>query len=463
MILGDLKGKKILILGLGKEGTDTFLFLRKTFPKKILGLADQLSLASLKPKIKELIKKQKRARLHLGRDYLSAIDQYEVIIKTPGISPFIPQIQRAKAKITSQTEIFFDNCPGTIAGITGTKGKTTATSLVYRVLNQGGLDVRLVGNIGRPGLLLLERAKKETIFVYELSSHQLFGLKKSPQIAILLNIFPEHGDYYPSFNQYLQAKENIGLHQARSDYFIYNSSLPLLEEAATKTPAKKLSFSLEEKKRSVCFAKNGYLVWQKNQKKEKIIKIDQIPILGKFNLQNVMPAIIVGKIFNLPSKKIAQAIKTFKPLNHRLEDVGRYKGIDFYNDSISTIPEATIAAIEALGPKLQTIFLGGYERKQDYKKLAREILKNKIKTLILFPDTGKRIWKEVLSQKRGRKSLPRHFFVEEMKEAVKLAYQHTQKGKICLLSPASPSFNLFKDYRQRGNLFKKYIKELATG
>jgi UDP-N-acetylmuramoylalanine--D-glutamate ligase len=458
MILKDLKNEKILILGLGKEGANTYIFLRKLLPQKKLGLADQLPYKNLSKKIQKLIREDKKTRLHLGKNYLAAIRHYEVVIKAPGISPFLPQLQKAKAKITSQTEIFFNNCPGTIIGITGTKGKTTATSLIHRVLRQGGLKTRLVGNIGRPGLLLLEKAKKETIFVYELSSHQLFGLKKSPQIAVFLNIFPEHGDYYPSFDKYLKAKENIAIHQSQANYFIYNSSLSLLDKVAVKSPAKKLPFGLRARKNSVCFAKDGYLVWRKNQKEEKIIKTSQVPVLGKFNLLNVMPAIIVGKLFKIPSKNITDAIKNFKPLKHRLEYIGRYKGVSFYNDSISTIPESTIAALDALRPNVQSLILGGFERRQNFKKLAKRILRSNIKTLILFPDTGKRIWKEISSQKSRQQALPKHFFVKSMKEAIKLAYKHTQKGKICLLSPASPSFNLFKDYRQRGNLFKKYIE-----
>jgi UDP-N-acetylmuramoylalanine--D-glutamate ligase len=465
MTLKDLKDKRVLILGIGKEGLNTLKFLRLTFLNKLIGIGDELPFPKINSPIRKFLNKDKNLSLHFGKNCLAGLKDYEVIIKTPGFSPFRPVIKRAKKQgiiLTSQTEIFFNNCPGTIVGITGTKGKSTTALLAYRILKENGLNTRLVGNIGKPGLLLLEKAKRETIFVYELSSHQLYSLKKSPQIAVFLNIFPEHGDYYPTFDDYVSAKKNITLYQNPSDYFIYNSSFPLLEKIGTTTKAKKMPFSSGAKKDPVCFLKNDYLVWRSKQMEEKIIKISQVPLLGKFNLQNVMPAIIVGKIFKIPSEKIAQTIKNFKPLPHRLERCGSYRGIAFYDDSISTIPETAIAALDALGFDVQTILLGGFERGQSFTKLAQRILKSEIKTIVLFPTTGQRIWKEILRQKKTKITLPKHFFVDNMKEAIKLAYQHTNKGKTCLLSPASPSFGLFKDYKERGNLFKKYAKSLSS-
>jgi UDP-N-acetylmuramoylalanine--D-glutamate ligase len=168
----------------------------------------------------------------------------------------------------------------------------------------------------------------------------------------------------------------------------------------------------------------------------------------------------VGKIFKVPKEKIARAIKNFKPLPHRLELVGKFKGITFYNDALSTIPETAIAALDALGKGVQTIILGGFDRKLNFKKLAKRILKSEIKNVILFPTTGEKIWRalRLASLSQGKK-LPRHFFVNNMSEAVKLAYQYTEREKICLLSTASTSFSIFRDYKEKGNLFKKYIKK----
>ena len=438
MKLGELKSKKILILGFGREGQDTFLFLRKLFPKKILGIAD------IKYKIQDTRYEIQNVKWHLGRDYLKALKDYDIVIKSPGI-PFKILPKLALKKIVTQTDIFFNNCPGKIVGITGTKGKSTTASLIYKILKQWGLKVHLVGNIGKPVLNLLFSATPKDIYVYELSSHQLYNLKKSPQIAIFLNIYPEHLDYYRDFKEYLWAKQNIVRYQTKEDYFIYNSNDINVRETAKLTKAKKIPIS---SKVDVEF----FDTCRKSQ------------LIGEFNFLNMAAAIEVGKIFQVPKEKIIKAVKNFKPLPHRLELVGTFKGITFYNDALSTIPETAILAMTTLGKRVQTIFLGGFDRKIDFKKLAKSVLENKnIKNIILFPTTGEKIWKEILkfSGEQFSVNLPRHFFVDNMRDAVRLAYQHTQKGKICLLSCASTSFSIFRDYKEKGNLFKKYVKKFA--
>lgn len=413
MELNKIKNKSVLLLGLGREGKDTLLFLRKLFPKKNMGIADIDK--SLKLKEKRLAG-DKNIKWHLGKNYLKALKKYEIIIKSPGI----PAKNLPKNKnITSQTEIFFENCPGKIVGVTGTKGKSTTSSLIYKTLKKGGFKVSLLGNIGKPALTSLLKAKKNDIFVYELSCHQLYKLKKSPHIAVFLNVFPEHLDYYESFKEYARAKANIALYQTKKDYLIYNSKDKTVKSFALRSKAKK------------------------------------IPIEGNYYQLNKTACREVGKIFNVPKSIVEKTIKNFKNLPHRLELVGTLKGITFYNDSLATVPEATIKGIEFLQDKAETLILGGFDRGLDFKKLAGKIIDSKIKTLILFPATGEKIWKAV--SPKNKKKL-KHFFVNNMKTAVKLAYENTERGRVCLLSPASPSFGLFKNYEERGNLFKKYVR-----
>ncbi|MCK9626456.1 MAG: UDP-N-acetylmuramoyl-L-alanine--D-glutamate ligase [Bacteroidales bacterium] len=411
MKIEELKNKKVLILGIGREGLDTLKYLKEVFPKKIFAIADQKE---------ELDSKTKKAiegmDVFLGKDYLKKVKDFDVIIKSPGI-PFF----QYKDKLTSQTELFFDNCPGKIIGVTGTKGKSTVASLIHSILKGS----YLVGNIETPSLSFLSKAKKDDIFVYELSSHQLINLKKSPHIAVFLNIYPEHLDYYKNFEEYFSAKKNIYKYQSESDYLIFNP------EIKPRTKAKKIKIDVND---FAQFLKN-------NQQFLEITHID-----------NLIAVLNVAKLFNVPEKDIIKSLNKYKRLPHRLEFVGEFKGIRFYDDSIATIPEAVVYALDSLGDDVETIILGGLDRGIKYDKLVKRIKKSNIKTIIAFPDSGEKIVRNIRS---------RIYKVDNMKDAVDLAYKHTSKGKICLMSPASPSFNLFKDYKERGDLFKKYINEKA--
>lgn len=411
MKIEELKNKKVLILGIGREGLDTLKYLKEVFPKKVFAIADQKE---------ELDSKTKKAiegmDVFLGKDYLKNVKDFDVIIKSPGI-PFL----KYKDKLTSQTELFFDNCPGKIIGVTGTKGKSTVASLIHSILKGS----YLVGNIETPSLSFLSKAKKDDIFVYELSSHQLMNLKKSPHIAVFLNIYPEHLDYYKNFEEYFSAKKNIYKYQNKSDYLIFNPEIKPI------TKAKKIKIDVND---FAEFLKN-------NQQFLEITHID-----------NLIAVLNVAKLFNVPEKDIIKSLNKYKRLPHRLEFVGEFKGIRFYDDSIATIPEAVVYALDSLGDDVETIILGGLDRGIKYDKLVKRIKKSNIKTIIAFPDSGEKIVRNIRS---------RIYKVDNMKDAVDLAYKHTSKGKICLMSPASPSFNLFKDYKERGDLFKKYINEKA--
>ena len=463
MELGQLKGKKVLILGFGREGQSSFELIKKLDPQNRLGIADQIEPGSFQKKFPKLAQ-DKNTDLFLGKNYLEAIGDYDVIIKTPGIPlSLIKPLLKKGAKITSQTEIFLTNCPGQVIGITGTKGKSTTSALIYKVLKEGLLrpelveglrrakgllrpaglrraKVQLVGNIGKPALSFLLKSKPQDIFVYEMSCHQLAELKQSPRIAVFLNLYPEHLDYYKNFAAYAKAKSNITRWQNKNDHLIFDPADKTVAKIAETSLAKKIKIN--------------------PLKAKKIIGKEKTHLKGEFNLLNMAAAIEAGKIFKIPEAKILQAIKNFKPLEHRLEKIGPYSGITFYNDALSTIEQSAIAALDALGPKVETILLGGFDRGLTFKNLAKKILSSDLKTLILFPTTGQKIWDEIKKQSKNGKNLPQHFFVNDMSDAVRLAYENTQKGKICLMSCASTSFGLFRDYQEKGGLFKKYAEEL---
>lgn len=393
---------KVLILGYAREGQSTLNFLKNKFPDLQIDHTDQKD----------------------GSDYLKNLQNYKLIIKTPGISPHLPEIINAKKSgtiFTSQMQIFLEECPGKIIGITGTKGKSTTSSLIYHVL-KNHFPTILAGNIGRPVLDYLDEITPDTYVVCEMSSYQLMDITKSPHIAVLLNIYPDHLDYHKNFEEYKNAKLNITKYQTSSDY--------LLTTTDTKTKAQKIFI---------------------------IPTPVESPLLGKHNLYNIQPAILIGKLLGISKQQILNSIKTFKPLETRLELVAEKNNIKFYSDTLATIPEATIAAINTLNPA--TLIAGGHDRHQDYSELTQKIINSNIQTLILFPATGKIIERSLLSALKGDsfQESPKLFSVDSMSEAVKLTFENTSPGGICLLSPAAPSFTLFKDYRDERDQFIKAI------
>jgi len=462
MKVGELRDKSILLLGFGQEGIETYRFLRHVFPSKHFGIADR-SVEAIRQVAKEL--QTDNVSFYLGDDYDKTVIDYEVIIKTPGIPLISPALQTAISSgktITSHTALFLENCPGVVIGITGTKGKSTTTSLIYSILQKAGLDTHLVGNIGNPPLGLLNESGDKTHFVYEMSSFQLENVTGSPHVAVLLNIVPEHLDTYPSFDEYVNAKANITKYQTSNDYLVYNSDYEIPRTIAARTRAQLYPFSTSSVVHCGSFLQNNKILFATGSKEEVILTTEEVPLLGAFNLNNVLAAITVAGILGVYRDKIATGVRSFKALEHRFEFVGQYKGIKFYNASIATVPEATIEHINVLASELDTILLGGHDRGLNFTALARRILQSSIKTLILFPQTGERIWNAIREVSGKSKELPARHFVNDMREAVKIAYQVTQRGKTCLHSPASPSYGIFKNFEERGQMFKSFVRELGA-
>lgn len=430
MILEDLKGKKILILGLGREGLSTLKFLRKKYPTQIIGIADQANTQDLSETARQIVKEDDNLELCLGKEYLKAISRYDVIFKSPGIN-----LKDQSAKIISQTEIFLELKRDMVIGVTGTKGKSTTSSLIHKILKDANFKVELVGNIGNPPFDYLDEKYKDYFFVFELSSFQLQNVKTSPHIAVFLNLYQEHLDYHESIEGYIKSKENITKFQTKRDYFVFNSESNEVFEVSRRTKAIKVPFSVKEKGK---------------------FEIFQTGLKGEFNLNNVLAAVAVARILKIEDEKITESVKSFKPLKHRLQFVATKNGIEFYNDSIATIPQATIAALETLRPNVQTLIAGGLDRGLDFSELGKKIAQEKIENLILFPQTGKKILDKIGKEQYS----PKSYIVSTMKEAVEIAAKVTNAGKICLLSPASASYNLFKNFEDRGEQFIEQVQKL---
>ena len=399
----------ILIAGYGKEGEATEQFLKKFVPDAKITITDQKD----------------------GENYLDKQFDFDLVIKHQAIPK-----ELIKQRYTTAANIFFANVQNMKIGITGTKGKSTTSSLIYDVMKTGGKKARLVGNIGKPMIAeLLTEIASDVIFVIELSSYQLDDILYSPHISVIVNLFPEHMNYHQTVQKYYDAKKRILAHVNVDDYFVYNPRFSELVAWANSTYCKTVPYI-----------------------QELPFDISESRLIGEHNKENIRAAVTVGQILGIEEKAMQKAVVQFQPLRHRLQKVGEFKGITFYDDAISTTPESTIAAISSL-KRIGTIFLGGLNRGYDFSELIPCLKEYNISNVVLFPESGKQI-KELLDKEQAYK--PHLFETSDMKEAVAFGYEQTKPGDICLLSTASPSYSIWKNFEEKGDLFQKYVKELGV-
>ncbi|MCL2415062.1 MAG: UDP-N-acetylmuramoyl-L-alanine--D-glutamate ligase [Bacteroidales bacterium] len=446
---------KILILGFGREGKSTYKHLRKSNPTRLLTIADQnLDIAD-----DEIFANDQNAAFKLGDDYMQNLDEFDVIIKSPGVSlKDFPELLNDE-RITSQTDLFLQEFGRQMIGITGTKGKSTTTALVYHILKKQSDNVILVGNIGIPPFDLYEKIDEDTKIVAELSSHQLQCAAASPHISVLLNIYQDHLDHYSSYEEYQQCKWNLTRFQNEDDYFIFDADHELLSELwnYAELTRKVYTFSASKPQKQGCYLAGNWIYFNG----EKFYDCTEPRYLkGSHNLLNIMAAINVCKICNVDDETIRSGIADFKGLPHRLECVGTYREITFYNDSISTIPEAAIAALKSL-ENVQTLILGGFDRGIDYLPLVDFLMENPIKNIIFIGEAGKRIsnlWvSKILENPQLQNDQINFFDAKNYEEVVDLAFKVTDKNHTCLLSPAASSYDMFKNFEHRGDYFKEKI------
>lgn len=415
-----LTGKSIVILGFGREGKSSFKYIQENNIKYTrLAIADK----------NETIEKTEDVEYYLGEDYINSVKDFDVIIKAPGVSLKDVDCSKFNHKITSQTELFIRFGREKIIGITGTKGKSTTTSMIYDMLKYK-YTVEIVGNIGLPVFDYVDKFEATEYFVYELSSHQLELLDVSPQIAVFLNVYQEHLDYYVSYEAYVNAKRNIYLHQKAEDILVYNSDMEK-ELLIDGIKSRKIGVSQQEAEH---------------------LNINLENILGVHNIYNLTIAKTVAKLLNVSDENIEEAIKNYHTLPHRLENIGKYNDITFIDDSISTIPEATIKAMSSI-EDIDTVLIGGMDRGVAYDKLCEYLTMTNTPNIILMYESGKKIYEKMLK----RITTNNIIYAEDLEKSVELALKLTRKNKICLLSPAAASYGVFKNFEERGDKFKEYI------
>lgn len=415
-----LRGKRILIAGFGREGQSTLRFLQKFLPNAEIGIADKNESAF------KCIDKQSYT-IYCGDDYLKNASDYDIVIKTPGIS--VKDIDIDKDLISSQTDLFIEAFHSQVIGVTGTKGKSTTSSLIYHLLKESGKDVILAGNIGIPVFDCVQNINRRTIIVYELSAHQLQFINKSPHVGILLNVFEEHLDHFGTFEKYKDAKINVLRYMGENDVAIVNNRLCFE------------SLILDKK----------YVDFENYNFEDYNIKWDSIPILGEHNKLNVKAALCACYAFGLTIDELIPHLYTFKPLEHRQEYVGTFNGVKFYNDSISTIPQATIAALNTI-KNVNFLLLGGFDRGIDYEPLAEFLKYNVLSYILITGDAGRSIKKQL--QNVGYEGEVLEY--EDMQSAFILINKYSKEGDVCLLSPAAASYDRYKNFEERGKVFKEF-------
>ncbi len=449
-----LKNKKILILGFGLEGYSTYNLIRRHLPEKVIYISDANPLFLQKfPDVAE----DENAIIIRKEDYLRNLEEYDLIMKTPGLSFKDIDTSTFVDKIKSQLELFLEFVNVFTIGVTGTKGKSTTSSLIYSIISKQRDNVHLLGNIGVPLFDEIDDLNENSVVVLELSSHQLEFVQVAPNVAIVLNIFEEHLDHYKSYEHYINAKLNICRFQKGKDYFIYSIDNECLSEHIDKLGDLKqsvfeVSFDGKSKvhdnhriitrKDNTVFSDDGEILYIDSEKRK---------ILGEHNFNNIMFAMTVAKIMNLDLNRAMKDVYEFEPLPHRMEFVGEFNGVKYYNDSIATIPASTINGVKTL-KNVNTLIIGGMDRGIDYTEFVDFLNNADIENLICLPDTGWKIADLIIN-----KQINVHK-VENMQMAVEVAKEVTKKEGICLLSPAASSYGFFKNFKERGDLFKKLVK-----
>ena len=415
-----LRGKRILILGFGREGKSSLAFIQKYLPHATIGVADKNA---------EALKDLSGVAVYSGENYFDAINDYDIVLKTPGISLLGKDVDLSK--ITSQTDLFLEEFHSQIIGVTGTKGKSTTSTLIYHLLKESGRDAILAGNIGIPIFDIIEKITNKSIIVFELSAHQLQYIHRSPHIGILLNVFEEHLDHFGTFEAYRDAKLNIIRKMGEADWAVTSDEF--------------------------CYEAESMMVRSLSyQYYDFGVDWDTIPLKGEHNRLNVKAALCAINAFGVPVDEVLPHLYTFHPLEHRQELVGTFGGVTFYNDSISTIPQATIAALQTI-KNVTFLLLGGYDREIDYTPLIDYLKKNPVKHILYTGKAGNRMYE--MLQHSGYQGDIKNF--KDLNEAFEIIKKLSENGDVCLLSPAAASYDQYRNFEERGSLFKTLSREFA--
>ncbi|MDD6225603.1 MAG: UDP-N-acetylmuramoyl-L-alanine--D-glutamate ligase [bacterium] len=456
MFFDSLKGKKVTFCGIGTSN----LPLIELFAKNSADVyaCDKKSYEQLGENAK--IAEKAGAKLILGDDYLKNLDT-DILFRSPGTPFYKEELEEMKSRgvvVTSEMEVFFDLCPCKIIAVTGSDGKTTTTTIISEMLKAAGFNVHLGGNIGKPLLPEIESISPEDFAVVELSSFQLISMRKSPDIAVVTNLAPNHLDIHKDMQEYVDAKKNIILHQNAFSKAVLNLDNDIANSFDKDVRGQVSKFSRRNTVKNGAYLNGTTIVYSDYGRETSVMDIKDIKIPGMHNVENYLAAVTAlwGIVTPEIMKKVAQE---FSGVAHRAEFVREFDGVKYYNDSIASSPTRTALGTLSLYDEKIIIIAGGYDKHIPYEPLGPVICK-KVKTLILLGDTAEKIKKAVTECGEYSENNPKIIMVNNMEEAVNEARENAVKGDIVSLSPASASFGLYKNFEERGNHFKDLVNSL---
>jgi UDP-N-acetylmuramoylalanine--D-glutamate ligase len=451
----ELKGKKVLVVGLGKSGLAAALFLRHR--GAVVTVSDVRSAEALAKEIPALL--EEGVMVEAGGHGLLTFRRQDLIVVSPGVpldTPELEQVRKFGTPVIGELELAARFLKGKILAITGSNGKTTTTTLVGEILKEAGIPTLVGGNIGVPVVDLIEQSTDETWAVLEVSSFQLESTEEfHPEVAVILNITPDHLDRHGTFENYAKAKERITAAQGQSDAVVLNADNARTAQAASHSAARVYWFSIEHKVGQGAWVEDGWVLYREAREAEveKVIPLSKIPLKGEHNVENVVAAVCAARQAGAPTEVIGPAIEKFQAVEHRLEFVATVNGVDYYNDSKATNVDATAKAVAAFNSGIHLI-LGGKDKGSDYTALS-DLLRQRVRSVYTIGSAAEKIE----SQLRGVVSL---HSCETLEKAVTAAGNAARPGEVVLLAPACSSFDQFENYEHRGRVFKELVAERRT-
>ena len=450
--LDSLKNKSVAVIGIGVSNTP---LLRLLLQEGIdVTACDKRELEALGPLGQEL--SESGCKLQLGADYLKGLSQ-DVIFRTPGLRPDVPELLAAReggSVLTSEMEVFFEVCPCTMIAVTGSDGKTTTTTIISELLKAAGKTVHVGGNIGKPLLCEADEMHPEDIAVLELSSFQLMTMTHSPHIAVVTNLAPNHLDMHKDMAEYVAAKENIFRHQTAGDIAVFNLDNDITREQGNRAVGEVRYFSRRAEPENGVFLRGDAILCRRDGREWQIMTTEDIRLPGVHNIENYMAAIAAVEGL-VPDEVIREFARSFGGVEHRIELVRTWHGARFYNDSIASSPSRTIAGLRSFKEKV-ILIAGGYDKHIPFDVLGPEIVEH-VKALVLCGATAAKIRQAVEQAPGYGPGKPEILEVMPFRKAVETARDLAKEGDVVTLSPACAAFDQFKNFAERGKVFKEIV------